>query len=331
MRRRDFIAQLGGATLAWPFVARAQTPDRTRRIGVLMSTAESDPEGQSRITAFAQSLKGLGWTAGRNIQIDQRWGAGDVKRAQIYAQELVGLSPDLILANASEALIAAQRETRTIPIVFVQVADPIGGGFVTNLAHPGGNITGFTSFEDTMSAKWLQLLKEILPHISRVALIRIPDTASATARMMPAIEAAARSMRVQLTTADVRDGDEIERAYEIFVRESSGGVIAMPDPLFTVNRDRMIELAARHHLPAVYYFRFFAASGGLMSYGPDTADIYNRAASYADRILKGAKPAELPVQQPTKFELVINLKTAKALGLTIPQSLLLRTDELIQS
>jgi ABC-type uncharacterized transport system substrate-binding protein len=257
MKRRDFIMNVGGTALAWPFLGLAQPSDRTRRIGVPMSTAESDPEGRSRITAFTQVLQTLGWTDGRNIPINVRWDAGDAKRAQMHAAELLTLAPDLLVANAAPALLAVQRETSTIPILFVQVADPIGGGFVTNLAHPSGNVTGFTS-------------------------------------------------------------------------ESSGGVIAMPDPLFTINRDKIIALASRHRLPAMYYFRVFATSGGLMSYGPDTTDIYQRAASYVDRILKGAQPKDLPVQQPTKFELVINLKTAKALALTIPQSLTLRAIEVIQ-
>jgi len=330
MKRRDFIANLGGTALAWPLVGLAQPSDRLRRIGVLMSTAESDPEGRSRIAAFTQMLQTLGWTDGRNIQINVRWDAGDAKRAQTHAAELLTLAPDLLVANAAPALLAAQRETSTIPIVFVQVADPIGGGFVTNLAHPSGNITGFTSFEEAMSAKWLQLLKEFVPSISRVALLRSFGPASLAARMMPAIDTAARAMGVQLITADVRDRVSIERAYDVFVRESSGGVIVMPDPFFTNNRDQLIALASRHRLPAMYYFRYFATSGGLISYGPDTTDIYQRAASYVDRILKGAQPKDLPVQQPIKFELVINVKTAKALGLTIPQSLILRANEVIQ-
>ena len=330
MKRRDFMSNLGGSALAWPFRGLAQPSDRKRRIGVLMSTAESDPEGRSRINALTQMLHTLGWTDGHNIQISVRWDAGEAKRAKMHAAELLALAPDLLVANAAPALLAVQRETSAIPIVFVQVADPIGGGFVTDLAHPSGNITGFTSFEDAMGAKWLQLLKELVPSITRVALLRNFGPTSTAARMMPAIDTAARAMGCKLITADVRDRVGIERAYDVFVRDSSDCVIAIPDPLFTVDRDQIIALASRHRLPAMYYFRFFATSGGLMSYGPDTTDIYQRAASYVDRILKGAQPKDLPVQQPTKFELVINLKTAKALGLTIPQSLRLRADEVIQ-
>jgi len=324
------MSRIGGAALVWPFTGHAQAPARTPRIGVLMSTAEGDSEGQARVATLMQALQALGWTDGRNIRIDLRWGAGDAKQAQVLAAELVGLAPDLILANAGQALKAVQGATRTIPIVFVQVNNPVEGGFVANLAHPGGNITGFTSFEDAMGAKWLQLLREIVPRIARVALVQNAGQTSGTARMLPAIEAAARSMGVHLTTMAVVDGAEIDRAYARFAHEQVGGVIVLPDPLFTVHRDRLIAAAARNRTPTVYYFRFFATSGGLISYGPHTTDIYERAAAYADRILKGAKPGDLPVQQPTRFELVINNKTARAQGLPIPQSLLLRADEVIQ-
>jgi putative tryptophan/tyrosine transport system substrate-binding protein len=329
LRRRDFLLRLGSVALPWPLRGLAQTSIGTRKIGVLMSTAENDPEGRTRVATFVEALRKLGWMVGRNVEFDVRWHAGDAKRAQIHAADIVAGMPDLIVANASQALSAVQRQTSTIPIVFVQVADPIGDHFVVDLAHPDGNTTGFTSFEDTMSAKWLQLLKEAVPHINRVALIRNVGPDSATARMMPAIQTAAQSSGVELITADVRDQLEIDHAYEAFARASVNGVITMPDPLFTIYRDRIIALAAQRRLPAMYYFRFFATSGGLMSYGPDTADIYERAASYTDRILKGARPGDLPIQQPTKFELVINLKTAQALGIAFPQSLILRATETI--
>lgn len=295
-----------------------------------MSTARTDLEGQARVAAFIRALEHLGWTVGRNVEIDVRWDAGNAKRADSHAKEITAHTPDLIVANASQALSAVQRQTSAIPIIFVQVVDPIGGRFIADLAHPGGNTTGFTSFEDTMSGKWPQLLKEAVPHATRIALVRNIGPDSATARMMPAIEAAAGSSGVELITADVRDRIEIGQAYERFARASAAGVIVMPDPLFTINRDEIIALAAQRHLPAMYYFRFFVTSGGLMSYGPDTIDVYERAASYADRILKGARPGDLPIQQPTKFELVLNLKTAKDLGIAFPQSLVLRANEVIQ-
>jgi putative ABC transport system substrate-binding protein len=327
MRRREFIAALGSAA-AWPIAARAQ--ERMRRIGVLMAIAESDPEAHSRVDALYQGLQTLGWTEGRNIRIDYRWAGPDPDRIGAFAAELVALAPDAILAHSPPVLAALQQKTRTIPVVFVQVADPITAGFVVSLAHPGGNITGFTSFEDTMSAKWLELLKAITPRITRVGIIRNPATASASAYIMPAIEAAAPSYGIQLVIADARDLAEIEHAFGTFVRESIDGFIVMPDVVFSAHRERIIALAAAHRLPAVYNYSYFATSGGLVSYGPDAVELYRRSASYIDRILKGEKPADLPIQQPTKFELVINLKTAKALGLEIPPTLLARADEVIE-
>src|SRR5687767_5604854 len=283
MSRRDFIVSLSTVAGTWPIRGLAQTSGNRRRISVLMSTAQTDPEGQARVAVFTKTLVKLGWTMGRNIEIDVRWDAGDAKRADAHAMEVVAQTPDLIVANASPALSAVQRQTSAVPIVFVQVTDPVGGRFVADLARPGGNTTGFTSFEDSMSAKWPQLLKEAVPHINRIALLSTTGLDSTTARMMPAIQAAARSSGVELITADVRDQIEIGQAYERFSRESVDGVIVIPHPLFTINRDQIIALAAQRRLPAMYYFRFFVTSGGLMSYGPDTLDIYERAASYADR------------------------------------------------
>jgi putative tryptophan/tyrosine transport system substrate-binding protein len=330
MKRREFITLLGGGALGWPLAARGQQTAGVKRIGVLMSVGENDLDWQPHVTAFDRRLKELGWADGRNLRIEYRWGAGNVDRMRVHAAELVGLAPDLILANSAPVLAVVQQETRAIPIVFVQVADPIAGGFVASLARPGGNITGFTSFEEMISAKWLELLKQAAPQISRVAIVRNQAATSASNYFIGAIASAAPSLGVQLTIVDVRDAAAIERAFDAFVGESIGGVIAMPDPIFSVNRERFIALAALHRLPAVYYYRYFATSGGLMSYGPDTVDLYRQAASYVDRILRGTKPADLPVQQPTKFEFVINLQTAKALGLDVPTTLLARADEVIE-
>jgi len=329
MRRREFITLLGGAAAAWPLGASGQQTAPIKRVGVLMSVAENDRDWQPHVTAFERRLKELGWEKGHNLLVDYRWGAGNVDRMRVHAVELVGFVPDLILANSAPVLAAVQQETHAIPIVFVQVADPIAGGFVASLARPGGNITGFTSFEEMISAKWLELIKHAAPIITRVAIVRNETAASASKYFLGAIETAAPSLGVQLTMVNVRDAAEIERAFSA-IGASVGGVIALPDPIFSVNRERIIELAAVHRLPAVYYYRYFATSGGLMSYGPNTVDLYRQAASYVDRILRGAKPAELPVQQPTKFELVINLKTAKTLGLEIPPTLLARADEVIE-
>lgn len=329
MRRRDFI-QVIAASAAWPATVRAQSGERSRRIGIMMSTAGGDPEGQARVDALLQQLGKLGWNAASNLQVDLRWGATDAVRSSSYADDLIKLAPDLLVANATSALAAAQKATQTIPIVFVQVTDPVRGGFVANLARPGGNITGFTSFEDTMGAKWLELLKQIAPQTVRALILRNPAADTGTAKLMPAIETTARSLGIELLYAAAQDGPEIERAFQMAPKGSGTGVITVPDALFTLNRKRMIALAAEQHLPAVYYFRYFAADGGLVSYGPDTIEVYRQTAIYVDRILKGAKPAELPVQNPTKYELVLNLKTAKALGLTIPEALLATADEVIE-
>ena len=329
MRRRDFITVLGGAAVVWPLAARAQQPERVRRIGMLMSLAADDPESLARLTAFLQRLQELGWTDGRNIRIDYRWAAGDAERSRRYAPELVALAPDVILAAGSVSLAALQQATRTVPIVFVHVADPVGAGFVNSLARPGGNATGFSQFEYGVIGKWLELLKEIAPGVTRVAVIRDP-TISAGAGQFGAIQTAAPSFGVEVNPVNMRDAGEIERAIAGFARSPNGGLILTAGPLGTIHRELIVTLAARHKLPAVYYERYFVIGGGLISYGPHLIDQYQRAAGYVDRILKGEKPADLPVQAPTKYELVINLKTAKALGLTIPPTLLTRADEVIE-
>ena len=315
--------------LAWPLAARAQQPERMRRIGVLMSLAADDPEAQARIAAFLQGLQQLGWTDGRNVRIDTRWGAGDADDIRKYAAELVALAPDVILATGAAAVGPLLQATRTVPIVFVNVADPVGAGFVDSLARPGGNATGFILFEYGMSAKWLELLKQIAPGVTRAAVIRDPAIAAGIGQF-GAIQSVAPSVGVEVSPVNVRDAGEIERAVTAFARSSNGGLIVTGSALAVVHRDLIITLAARHKLPAVYFQRFFVTGGGLISYGPDIIDQYRRAAGYVDRILKGEKPADLPVQAPTKYELVINLKTAKALGLDVPPSLLARADEVIE-
>jgi len=328
MRRREFITLIGGAA-AWPLAARAQQGERVRRIGVLMNLTVDDPDTSVRITALAQGLQQLGWTIGRNVRMDYRWGAVDADRSRRYAAELVALAPDIILAVASPAVAAVQQATRTVPIVFVNVADPVGAGFVDSLAQPGGNATGFIVYEYGISAKWLQLLKEIAPQLKQVAVLRDAAIAAGPAQF-GIIQAAAPSFGVEARPVGVRDADEIERAVTAFARSSNCGLIVTGSPLTAVHRDLIIALAARHRLPAVYPFRYYATSGGMVSYGPDTTDTFWRAADYVDRILKGEKPADLPVQAPTKYELVINLKTARALGLEIPPTLLARADEVIE-
>jgi putative ABC transport system substrate-binding protein len=328
MRRREFITLLGGAT-AWPIAARAQQTERVRRVGMLMSLAADDPESLARLTAFLQRLQELGWTDGRNIRIDYRWAAGDAERSRRYSAELVALAPDVILAAGSVGLEALQQATRTVPIVFVTIADPVGAGFINSLARPGGNATGFSQFEYGVIGKWLELLKEIAPGVTRVAVIRDP-TISAGAGQFGAIQTAAPSFGVEVTPVNMRDAGEIERAIAGFARSPNGGLILTAGPLGTIHRELIVTLAARHKLPAVYYERYFVTGGGLISYGPHLIDQYERAAGYVDRILKGEKPADLPVQAPTKYELVINLKTAKALGLTVPPTLLATADEVIE-
>jgi putative ABC transport system substrate-binding protein len=327
MKRREFIAGLGGAA-AWPLAARAQQPERMRRIGVLLSTA-NDPEGQARVAAFQQELLQLGWTEGRNVLIDARWAAGNADNIRKYATELIALAPDVILANGSAVVAPLLQATRTIPIVFVFVPDPVGAGYVDSLSRPGGNATGFALSEYAMSAKWLELLKEVAPRLTRAAVLRDPTIAAGSGQL-GAMQSVAPSLGMELIPLGVRDAGEIERAIAAFARSPNGGLIVTGTVLAGTQRDLIVGLAARHKLPAVYFQRFFVADGGLISYGPDFVDQYRRAAGYVDRILKGEKPADLPVQAPTKYELVINLNTAKALGLEVPQSLLARADEVIE-
>jgi ABC-type uncharacterized transport system substrate-binding protein len=330
MRRREFVILLGGgAAAAWPLAARAQQSHRLRVVGVLLAMAPDDPEAQLRVQAFEAGLRELGWTEGRNLRLEYRWAAGDAALLRKQATELVGLAPDLILATSTPVL-AALRQENPLPIVFVQVTDPIGGGFVSNLARPGGSLTGFTSFEFTIGSKWLEALKHVAPAVTRVALIFNPDTAPFAHMFWQPVEDAAPSFDVEPIQAPIRDVGEIERTIAAFARNTYGGLIVLPDVSTTNHRDLIIALAARHRLPAVYPYRYFAASGGLMSYGTDLTDVHRRAASYVDRILKGAVPGDLPVQAPAKFEFVINLKTANALGLTVPPLWLGRADEVIE-
>jgi putative tryptophan/tyrosine transport system substrate-binding protein len=308
---------------------RAQQGERVRRIGVLMAVAERDLEAQGYIEAFVQALHELGWAHGRNVQIEYRWGGGNLDRIRTYAAELVGLKPDVVLAQTALAVAPLQRETRTVPIVFMQLVDPAESGFVTSLARPGGNLTGFTPFEFSTATKWLEILKEIAPGVSRVATVFNPAQ-SPQVKILRAIETVAPSFGVLLTAAGVSDAVEIERAVGAFAHESNGGLIVVPNPVTISHRELIIALAAQHRLPVVYAYRYFVADGGLVSYGPDFGDQYRQAGRYVDRILKGEKPADLPVQAPTKYELVINLKTAKALGLDVPPTLLGRADEVIE-
>jgi ABC-type uncharacterized transport system substrate-binding protein len=331
--RRYFASCLGGA-VAWPLAARAQRADGRRRIGVLIGFDESDPEGEHRLAAFRQGLQALGWTEGGNLHIEYRRYTGDPDRVRSAAVELIGLSPEVILAYAPLAVATLRRETRSIPIVFTQVSNPLGAGFVASMGRPGGNITGFTSFELTIGGKWLEALKEIAPGVARSAVLLNPDNPSASG-FLGAIEAAVPSLGIAASPIVLRDTSDperaaTERAVEAFAREPNGGLIVLPDFNIVVLRHAIVALATRHRLPAVYPFRHFATAGGLMSYGVDQVEQSRRAASYVDRILKGEKPADLPVQAPTKFELVINLKTAKALGLEVSPMLLARADEVIE-
>jgi putative ABC transport system substrate-binding protein len=329
VRRRDFITILGGAAAAWPLAAYAQQPDRMRRIGVLMDQALDDPDSSPRTAAFLGGLQQLGWTDGRNVRIDTRWSAGNADLQRRYAAELVALAPDVILATASPTVAALQAATRTVPIVFAHAADPVGAGFVDSLARPGGNTTGFILFEYGISPKWLELLKEFAPRVTRVAVLRDPATAAGMGQF-GAIQSVAPSFGVELRPVNARDPGEIERAITNFAVESNGGLIVTANPLAALHRGLITALAARHKLPAVYSNRSFVAASGLVSYGPDFTDQYRQAAGYIDRILKGEKPADLPVQAPTKYELVINLKTAKALGIEVPPMLLARADAVIE-
>jgi putative tryptophan/tyrosine transport system substrate-binding protein len=329
IRRRAFITLLGGAA-AWPLAASAQQPERMRRIGVLMSMVEGDPRGLEYITAFAQGLAELGWTVGRNVRIEYRWGAGDLDRFRKYAAELVALSPDVIVATAGSIVDMLQQASRTVPIVFVTVVDPVGGGWVQSLARPGGNATGFAVYEFSMSGKRLELLKEIAPRVTRVAVIRDPAVPAGSGGLA-AIQTVAPSFGVELAPVGVRSADEIEHGIAAFARSANGGLIVVgPTSSVQLHRNLIITLAARHRLPAIYVNRLWSTAGGLISYGADALDQYRRAAGYVDRILKGEKPADLPVQSPTKYELVINLKTAKALGLDVPWFLQQRADEVIE-
>jgi putative ABC transport system substrate-binding protein len=328
IERRKFLATLAGAAAAWPLVARAQQGERLRRIGVLMSTAAGDAEGRARIAAFLDELQKLGWIDGRSARIDTRWPTS-MQEVRKYSAELVGLAPDVLLATGSASLADFLEATRTVPIVFVNVGDPVGGGFVESLARPGGNATGFSFTEYGVSVKWLELLKEIAPSLARVAVLRDARQASGSGQF-GAIQAVAPSFGVELSPIDVRDASDIERAIAAFVRSAKAGLIITTGQMTLVHRDLIISLAARYGLPAVYWNRFYPAAGGLISYGPDPIDPYRRAAGYVDRILKGEKPADLPVQAPIKYELVINLKTAKALGLEVRPTLLARADEVIE-
>jgi len=328
MRRRDFIKRVAGSAVAWPIVARAQQPDRMRRIGVLMGPAESDPQGQSEMTAFRQGLQVLGWT-GRNVRVAYRWADGDVNRMRTFARELIALQPDAILAVTTPVLAALVDETRTVPIVFVRVSDPLG--FVDSVAKPSGNVTGFTNFQPSLAGKWIQLLKEIAPAIVRVTIMFNPATTpNSGLDFLQSAEAAAPSAGVQVSAARINDAADIERVIAAVAREGNGGIVNLPDVFLVVHRELTIELAARYRVPTLYQHRYFVTSGGLISYGIDVLDQYMRAAGYMDRILKGAKLSNLPVQNPTKYELVINLKTAETLGLTIPESFLQRADEVIE-
>ena len=328
MRRREFITLLGGAAVAWPLAARAQQGERVRLIGVL-SNATVNAEAQANLAAFQQGLQQLGWTDGRNVRIEARWGGGDAREIRRHAGELAALAPDVILATGNAAMRPLLEATHTVPIVFVQVVDPLGAGYVDSMARPSGNATGFIQFEYTLSGKWLGLLKEIAPHVTRVAVLRDPAVPSGVGQF-DVIQSVAPSVGVEVSAINVRDAGEIERAVAAFAGSSNGGLISTASALAAVHRELIIALATRHKLPAVYHRRFFVTSGGLVSYGVDFLDQYRQAASYVDHILKGEKPADLPVQAPTKYELVINLKTAKALGLEVPPSLLARADEVIE-
>ena len=327
MRRREFLGILGGVA-AWPVASKAQQAERVRRVGILNILGPDDPEAQARRAVFEQTLQQLGWAVGRDLKIESRQVGGDIDRLRRYVAELVALAPDVIFSIGSLSTASLQQATRTIPIVFMNVADPVGAGFVESMAHPGGNITGFSNFEYSMSGKWAELLKQIAPNVTRALVLRDP-TSTAGIGQFAVVRSVAQSLGIELTPVNVRDTDEIERAVAAFARSGNGGMI-VTSPGTAAHRKLIISLAARYKLPSIYPYRYFTVDGGLISYGPNTHDPVRRAAGYVDRILKGEKPADMPVQAPTKYELVINLKTAKALGLTIPQSLLATADEIIE-
>ena len=329
MRRREFITLIGSLAAAWTLGARAQQPERMRRIGFLTPTVESDPEAQLPVAAFRNGLEEHGWIDGRNIRIDYRFGGGDANLMPKFAKELVELRPDVIVASATAAATAVRQQTLSIPIVFVQIPDPVATGYVTNLARPDGNITGFTNFEFSIGGRWLQVLKECSPGVSRIAVVFDPANPS-WAAYLRTIEAAAPSFSVQLTPVGVHDAAEVENGITTFAREPNGALVVLPGPATVAHRGPIIAMAARHRLPAIFPYRYFVTDGGLMSYGVNVSDLHKQAATYVDRLLKGAKPADLPVVLPTKFDLVLNLKTAKALGLTIPPTLLTSADEVIE-
>jgi putative ABC transport system substrate-binding protein len=326
--RRAFIAVLGGAA-AWPVVTRGQQVERMRRIGVLMNFAAHDPEGPARLAAFLQGLQQLGWSEGRNVRVEIRWEANNPERSRTYAAELMALVPDVVLAAATPATAALLQASRTVPIVFAVVGDPVGSGFVGSLARPGGNATGFMNFEYGLSAKWLELLKQVAPRTLRAGILRDPTVSSAIGQL-GALQSIAPSLAMEVVPIDVREVGEIERVVTSSVLAPGSGMIVLPGGLMAARRELVIALAARHRLPTIYPYRYYVAGGGLMGYGPDPVEQFRRAAAYVDRILKGEKPADLPVQAPTRYELVINLKTAKALGLTLPETLLARADEVIE-
>jgi putative ABC transport system substrate-binding protein len=330
MRRREFITLLGGAVAAWPLAAEAQQPDRMRRIGALMARSANDPEGQKQAAAFQRSIEELGWSPGRSVEIEYRWLAGDASQAQAFAKELVDWRPDVLVANSTPSLVAARQATSTIPIVFVAIADPVAQGFVQGLARPGGNITGFGAEEPSMGAKWVQLLSEIAPRLGSITVMFNPNSAPFARMFLPTMELVRASSAFELIISPVRSETEIDHAIAAASRQQSGGLIALPDSFLNSRHEMIVALTAKQHLPAIYSVSEFTRSGGLIAYGIERADLFRRSAVYVDRVLKGEKAADLPVQQPTKFELVINLKTAKSLGLTVPPSLLAGADEVIE-
>jgi putative ABC transport system substrate-binding protein len=331
MRRREFITLLGGAAVAWPIAARGQRPEGVRRIGILIPLAESDAEAQTEVAAFREELRRLGWISGSNARFDIRWAGSDARRIRTYAKELVGLHPDVILARTTAVTAALLKETRTIPIVFVGPSDPVGAGFAASMARPGGNATGFTNVEDSLGGKWVEVLKEINPRIARIAVLFDPTTSpGGGSYYLRLVQDGARSIAVQTIALPVHDAAEIERALQNFSRAQNGGLLVTPDVTTHNNRALIISLAARQHLPAVYAYPYYVTEGGLVAYGVNVVDLYRRAATYVDRILRGEKPEQLAVQAPVKFDLAINLKTAKELGLTLPPAMLARADEVIE-